>query len=796
MRSSTGRGLWFVLGIGGVAWATTASVTSGCGGGDSSGIGEDEDTGIPTPDGGDGGDLDGADPIPVCGNGAKEGVEECDDGNKVDGDGCQADCTLMCKPGDPLRGDAKCDDRNPCNGVETCTAAKICSKGTPLKDGDSCGTGKTCKAGDCLVNSCGDSLVTAPEECDDGNVTKGDGCDDCKFSCVSTDATRNCPPPSPCFAAGTCNDAKHTCTAGAALADGTSCGASMICKAGSCVAAACGDGTLQAGEACDFGAGNGPGTGCEVDCKFSCQKTPTDTCLDTNTCNGTEVCANVSVGGATGQKCSAGTPLTDGTACPGGTCKGGVCASASCGNGTIDAGEDCDFGTGNGPGTGCELSCKFSCTTAPDSCPDTNPCNGTETCGTVTVGGKTGKKCSAGTALAACAACSAGGVCVSGTCKSSICGDSCVDASKSETCDPPATGTCDASCKTIVAAVCGNGKRETGEQCDDGNILNLDGCDSACKFEQDHRANSVKMQMGSGATDAFCTVNALGKAISSAASGQVQKPIDDGVAAGTMNIMFQFLNLDDLSGVADPAIVLGGLNGSVVTGTGYNGTSDLDWWYTADPLSIDSARKPTATLNGNITARTLNAGPGNMTLTVVLSGATVPLSLSSTRVRATTTTANKPLASTGAPPGHLASENLDPTLTSFPTMANGELCGNVSAYSLSKIPAPAAVLAGGSTACTEGYTASNSLLDVIVGGCTVKIIISVTAISPTQPDQSDPTAPVAGAGPLYKLVPGAGKAITSCKDKTGATVPDLTTCLKSAAYSAFFKFTTDRVIIK
>ncbi|MCX4239579.1 DUF4215 domain-containing protein [Paraliomyxa miuraensis] len=33
-------------------------------------------------------------PEPVCGNGILESIEECDDGNQVDGDGCDADCTL------------------------------------------------------------------------------------------------------------------------------------------------------------------------------------------------------------------------------------------------------------------------------------------------------------------------------------------------------------------------------------------------------------------------------------------------------------------------------------------------------------------------------------------------------------------------------------------------------------------------------------------------------------------------------------------------------------------------------
>ncbi|MFH1130290.1 MAG: lectin-like protein, partial [Pseudomonadota bacterium] len=36
---------------------------------------------------------------PVCGNGVKETGEACDDGNTVDGDQCNADCTLACPSG-------------------------------------------------------------------------------------------------------------------------------------------------------------------------------------------------------------------------------------------------------------------------------------------------------------------------------------------------------------------------------------------------------------------------------------------------------------------------------------------------------------------------------------------------------------------------------------------------------------------------------------------------------------------------------------------------------------------------
>lgn len=153
-----------------------------------------------------------------------------------------------------------------------------------------------------------------------------------------------------------------------------------------------------------------------------------------------------------------------------------------------------------------------------------------------------------------------------------------------------------------------------------------------------------------------------------------------------------------------------------------------------------------------------------------------------------------PLVSAGSTPGHLPTEHLDPLLSSFQSSANGTLCGNVSADSLAHVPVPTALLSGGSIACVEGYTAANSYLDVLVGGCRVLGGL-VTVITKTQPDQEDPAAAPAGAGPPYTLVAGAAHVVTSCHDVSAAVVP-LAACLKDAAYSSYFTFGAGRVIPK
>src|SRR4051794_35263575 len=85
-----------------------------------------------------------------------------------------------------------------------------------VADGVPCAGTKLCVRGVCSDPSCGDGIVTAPEECDRGALNgPGSGCETtCKHSCLSTDAARNCSAQDSCAATGSCDDTTHTCKLG------------------------------------------------------------------------------------------------------------------------------------------------------------------------------------------------------------------------------------------------------------------------------------------------------------------------------------------------------------------------------------------------------------------------------------------------------------------------------------------------------------------------------------------------------------------------------------------------------
>jgi cysteine-rich repeat protein len=195
--------------------------------------------------------------------------------------------------------------------------------------------------------SCGNRVVDANEECDDGNLDNGDGCNAaCKHECKEN---ANCDDGNPCNGAETCSD--HKCrTADKPADEGTSCGTGKYCSKGICSQNTCGDKLVSGDEQCDDGNLNAA-DGCTPACKWTCEK-DADCAGAAGGCSGGQTC-NVE------HKCTAGVPVADRTDCSGGWCIGGACIPKGCGNGTVEAPEECDIGADNGKaGAGCNGVCK------------------------------------------------------------------------------------------------------------------------------------------------------------------------------------------------------------------------------------------------------------------------------------------------------------------------------------------------------------------------------------------------------------------------------------------------------
>ncbi len=187
----------------------------------------------------------------ACGNGVLDldNGEECDDGNNIDGDGCNAECVIeFCGDGTINNINEQCDDGNQ-NDDDQCTndcTFTLCGDsivqspngagtGGPNNDGfEDCDDGDLDNTDACLNSctdaSCGDRFLwIGVEQCDDGNNIDGDGCNaECVIEFCGD---------------GTINNINEQCD------DGNNNNLDL-CR-NNCTLPFCGDGILDAGEECD-----------------------------------------------------------------------------------------------------------------------------------------------------------------------------------------------------------------------------------------------------------------------------------------------------------------------------------------------------------------------------------------------------------------------------------------------------------------------------------------------------------------------------------------------------------------
>ena len=435
--------------------------------------------------------------VPVCGDGQLEGFEQCDDGlvdpddtiyTEVPGDD-DGDCVIdiedsassclnnVCGDGYLYAGEEQCDDGNLVAG-DGCDA--LCRFETSL--------GPVCSTLYQLILSsigsfCGDVNYDLRADLDnDGNVdsfdllTMGNNAQDENWCQGELDDTTDpcftgCVDDSECVDTLYCNGAE-TCNVGLGECEP---GTPVVCDDGiSCSVDSCN----EASDSCDFDL-----AGCSCVNDGDCDDS--NSCTD-DSCNAQLTCDNVnndansctdSLICTINDRCSAGSCISDpevvddGVACTVDSCSeiGGVtntpddnlCTGAQicdpvldcvdppaqCGNGLIETGEECDDGLVDADDTYHTV----------DDLDDDGDC-------VIDIEDS------------------------ASSCLNNVCGDGYLYAGE-EQCDDGnlvAGDGCDSSCQIEIGPgdVCGNGLVEAGEECDDGNVEDGDGCSSLCELEQ------------------------------------------------------------------------------------------------------------------------------------------------------------------------------------------------------------------------------------------------------------------------------------------------------------------------
>eukprot|EP00930_Biecheleria_cincta_P038907 TRINITY_DN26756_c0_g3_i1.p1 TRINITY_DN26756_c0_g3~~TRINITY_DN26756_c0_g3_i1.p1 ORF type:complete len:2437 (+),score=322.57 TRINITY_DN26756_c0_g3_i1:864-7313(+) len=230
----------------------------------------------------------------TCGDGQREGLEMCDDGNLQAGDGCSPTCLV-----EPMF---------------------LCTEAPNY-------TINTSRFSTCLASKCGDGVVDRYEECDDSNVLSSDGCSALCFVESGYRCTVNSGQPSLCMPV--CGDGRR---AGREICD---------------------DGNARQGDGCDNACHIEPGFVCQDGtpttpdyCWPKCgdgRRLLNERCDDGNSENG--------------DGCSSTCIIEQGFACViGNVTSPDRCYRTVCGDGIAEGVEECDDFNAYG-GDGCSATC-------------------------------------------------------------------------------------------------------------------------------------------------------------------------------------------------------------------------------------------------------------------------------------------------------------------------------------------------------------------------------------------------------------------------------------------------------
>ena len=337
--------------------------------------------------------------------------------------------------------------RLPCRLSLQTVVTSLLALGFAVGCGDNSGSYGIDAGPDGTLSTCGNAIIEAGEDCDDGDRTLGSVCDaTCHFTCgngvLDADVGELCDPsiasgfgscPTQCNDSISCTDdslsgseCQATCVHSpiTAAVDGDGCcpsGASSLTDSDCSVA--CGNGLLEAGELCDTGITAGAGA-----------------CPTVASCNDNTGCTSDSVinDGSCQAACAHApitTPANNDGCCPSGatSANDNDCAP-SCGNGVVDVGETCDTAISSGAGR-CPTTCSDGMVCTRDVLTNVGTCTAACTFPPITL---------------------------------PINGDGC--------CPAGANHNTDSDC----APVCGNMIVEAPEQCDDGNTNANDACSNTC----------------------------------------------------------------------------------------------------------------------------------------------------------------------------------------------------------------------------------------------------------------------------------------------------------------------------